>query len=156
MKNNEMIRQMKKNKIELERVCQIWLNGSIKFHDFVSDNPEQFWRLKERNFIIDTLVSDGYIYENEGNIIGFITINGNCILELFVDEAHQGKKIGPMLINVAQQTQNFLKLNVYDKNKRALHVYEKCGFKKKGEPYPEDKTGCMKWWMEWEKNIKQL
>jgi len=145
-----MIRQMQKNRQELKRVCEIWLKESFFAHNFVSDNPQQFWRSKKGDFLLETIDADGYVWEEDGVIKGFMTMKNDHILELFVDSVYQNKGIGTALMNLAKKTNNSLKTNVYEKNQQGIQFYEKESFTKI-EPYIEDFSGQAKFKMIWKK-----
>jgi GNAT superfamily N-acetyltransferase len=145
----------KDDKSELLRVCQIWLNESIRCHNFVSDHPAQFWRSRQLDFLLDVIFADGYVWKENGLIKGFMTISGNYIRELFVDSLWHGKGIGTALMNRAKQyakekKYDYLETSVYEKNQSAIYFYiNKCGFEQK-DPYAEPGTGLIKFKMEWQ------
>ena len=146
-----MIRQMKKNdKKELERVCDIWLNESYKVHNFI-DDYKNFWLKKKGNFILETIGADGYVWEEDGIIKGFMTIKDNYIYELFIDSVWQSKGIGKSLINLAKSLKKeSLETDVYEKNAKAIDFYEKREFVKSLSRI-EEETGQSKFRMKWNK-----
>lgn len=115
------------NKKDIDEVMKIWVESTIKSHDFIDEN---YWIESQeivRNKYIP--ISKTYIYK-EGNIIkGFISIlNNNFIGGLFVANNSQGQGIGKALIDTVKNELNSLTLNVFKENVRALKFYKKEGF----------------------------
>lgn len=107
-----------------DAIMEIWLHTNIQTHHFI---PSSYWT-ENFEMVKDMLLqADIYVYEEE-MIKGFIGIMNGYIAGLFVLEAEQSKGIGEQLLNVAQQKYPTLTLNVYEKNTRAIHFYEKHGF----------------------------
>ena len=141
-----MIRKMQLQ--DIEEVGQIWLEASIQAHDFV---PADFWRSDLVNMTTDILphpVTEGYVFETEERIEGFITLGKDCVGCLFVRPEMQGQGIGAALLRYVKQRRSELELTVYQQNVRATRFYEREGFSVTGEgtcPY----TGCAEHKMRW-------
>jgi putative acetyltransferase len=159
-----MIRQIQLT--DIRRVGEIWLKVSIDIHSFIGEHigvsPLEFWSGKLPEMLQTTLGADGYVYAVDGQIMGFLTITpknscGYYMYELFVDSPFQGKGIvGPALVNFAKSLGTYLKTNVYQKNERAIRFYLKHGFSKLSEePYLEQETQQLKFWMIWWKGDRQ-
>jgi hypothetical protein len=62
---------------DLSRVADIWLQECIREYAFVCEHtgqtPEQFWGSRLAGMIKSTLAADGYVFESEGQIAGFMT-----------------------------------------------------------------------------------
>lgn len=149
-----MIRQLQHK--DLSTVGDIWLRMSVVHHAFVCDGrqlaPDDFWSSKLPQMTLDTLSLDGYVFEEDRRIKGFMTFRpeDGYISELFVDSSFQDKGIGTALINVAKSLQQSrIWATVYEKNKVAVKFYEKQGFWRVGDPYRERGTSQMKLKMEW-------
>lgn len=80
-----------------------------------------------------------YVYELDNNVIGYISIvfDGYIaeVLNFCVDKDYQNQKIGTKILEEVTKIYNSLKcesiiLEVRESNSRAIHVYEKQGFKK--------------------------
>ena len=145
-----MIRTLQPDK-DLNRVAdEIWLKESIREFNFISS---QFWREQLPKMKQDTIDSEGYVYEEDGIIKGFITIKSkeHYILELFVNYVFQKNGIGTALLNFAKEQHPFLILSVYKKNRRVIRWYKNRDFFKVSKPYKEIKTGLKKFVMEWKK-----
>lgn len=161
-----MIRQIKRK--DIGRVGDIWLKVSIDTHSFIGENigvsPLEFWSGKLPGMIQTTLGADGYVYEVDNQIMGFLTMcpKNSCgfyMYELFVDSLFQGKGIvGPALINFAKGLGSFITTSVYKKNEQAIRFYLKHGFSMLSEkPYLEEETQQLKfrliWWKDEKPNI---
>jgi putative acetyltransferase len=119
-----MIREFKQS--DLDQALNIWLNASIKAHDFV---PKEFWKSKiddMRNIYFP--MGETYIYEENGIIKGFVALCDDLLAAIFVSPNVQGKGIGKQLMNKAKQIRKSLKLSVYKENKNSIEFYKKCGF----------------------------
>ncbi len=124
MKISTMIRKF--NEKDMDRIITIWLEASIKAHDFI---PIEFWKSKV-NDMRETYIpaSDTYVIEKEGKPHGFISLYNNTIAAIFVSPEMQRKGIGRKLISKAKQLHNNLTLTVYKENPASIEFYKKCGF----------------------------
>ena len=69
-----------------------------------------------------------YVYETETGIQGFLGLNGEYIEGIFVSEEAQSRGIGKCLLDCAKDRKPALRLNVYQKNVRAIRFYRREGF----------------------------
>ena len=82
-----MIRDLKQK--DIDKVMEIWLESTIKAHDFM---PEKYWQ-DNYNAVKDIYIpqSKTYVYEEGEEIKGFISIlNDDFIGALFVSLNEQG------------------------------------------------------------------
>ncbi|MDO5011618.1 MAG: N-acetyltransferase, partial [Intestinibacter bartlettii] len=120
-----MIRDLKPK--DIDKVMEIWLESTIKAHDFI---PKKYWQ-DNFNAVKDIYIpqSKTYVYEEGKDIKGFISIlNDDFIGALFVSPNEQGKGIGSKLIEYVNNKFDNLKLAVYKQNQRSVHFYIKKGF----------------------------
>lgn len=119
----------------MEDVLKIWLDASVRAHDFVDS---RFWQSKvgdmEQTYIP---ASETYVYEDEAGIKGFFSLCENTLAALFVSPEHQGEGIGRTLIARAKQIRRELELRVYTKNPKAVRFYERSGFEAVAEQVDE-------------------
>lgn len=118
-----MIRELRK--ADINSVAEIWLDTNRKAHAFI---PASYW---ERNFtaVKEMLPqAEVYVYENDKGIQGFLGLNGEYIEGIFVSEQAQSHGIGKLLLNHAKDRKSALRLNVYQKNMRAIRFYQREGF----------------------------
>ena len=117
-----MIRAFKEN--DLSAVMQIWLDTNIKVHSFIS---KCYWT-DNYDMVKDILPqAEVYVYEKDitNQIEGFIGLTDNYIAGLFVKENVQSEGIGKQLLDYVKDVKASLKLNVYDKNRRAIKFYQR-------------------------------
>ena len=142
-----MIREM--TETDITRVGEIWLEASIRAHDFVSSD---FWCSDHVNMVEEILPrAEGYVYLEGEKILGFITIGGDFVYCLFVDNDRQRCGIGRKLLNHVKESNGILRLAVYQPNIDAQRFYESQGFYYTGDsicPY----TQCPEVKMEWKRN----
>lgn len=123
-----MIRKLKET--DINKVAEIWLDTNIKAHDFI---PEKYWK-DNFNMVKDMFPqSEIYIYENGKIIQGFIGIDNDYIAGIFVSSEAQSQGIGKVLLDFVKTKKEKLRLNVYQKNTRAIQFYQREGFKIQNE-----------------------
>lgn len=118
-----MIRELRK--ADINSVADIWLVANLKAHAFI---PASYW---ESNFaLVKEMLpqAEVYVYETETGIQGFLGLNGEYIEGIFVSEAAQSRGIGKCLLDCAKDRTPALRLNVYQKNVRAIRFYRREGF----------------------------
>ena len=129
-----MIRRFEKK--DEEAVIRIWLDASIKAHNFV---PAAYWQSKVKDMRELYLPqSDTLVIESNGVIEGFISLLENYIAAIFVAPETQGRGIGKQLMEHVKKDLPHLHLSVYSKNKKAIDFYKKQGFeiqKEQTEPH---------------------
>ena len=107
---------------DLDSVMQIWLNTNIQAHSFIS---QDYWK---SNFdMVKEMIPLAEIYvhevDNANQIDGFIGLNDDYIEGIFIKEAAQSKGVGKQLLDYVKKDRSTLRLNVYQKNKRAIQFY---------------------------------
>lgn len=128
-------------------MVRIWYEASITAHSFI---PASFWALQKDSMKEKYLpLAENFIFEEERQLIGFISLVGERVCALFVAPEMQGRGIGKALLEHAKILKGRLSLRVYRENERALSFYKKCGFVAAGEEVDEY-TGCVQILMGWE------
>ncbi|ENS5608786.1 N-acetyltransferase [Vibrio mimicus] len=128
-----MIRKYKES--DLDSVLEIWLDASVKAHDFV--DPE-FWKSQVdnmRNLYIPA--SETYVYEIGSKIAGFYSLHENNLAAIFVQPELQGQGIGKQLLRHAKSQRKMLTLSVYKENQSSYGFYLSQGFKLVNEQIDE-------------------
>lgn len=118
-----MIRELRK--ADIDSVADIWLDTNRKAHAFI---PASYW---ESNFasVKEMLPqAEVYVYENDKGIQAFLGLSGEYIEGIFVSEGAQSRGIGKCLLDCAKDRKPALRLNVYQKNVRAIRFYRQEGF----------------------------
>lgn len=130
-----MIRKFKEE--DTTKVMTIWTKGNFKAHYFIDKDYwlENFNRVKNEYL----LKSETYVYVEEGEIKGFISLSQDGYIgALFVREDSKRKGIGRKLINYCKDRNQKLTLKVYEKNVDAIIFYTAMNFKNKGIQIDEE------------------
>ena len=118
-----MIRKMQNP--DINRVADIWLKTNLKAHYFI---PEQYW--KSNYELVKEMMSQSevYVLEVDKMIQGFVGLNDKYIEGIFVSDEMQSCGIGKLLLDYVKDKKVSLRLNVYQKNARAISFYQREGF----------------------------
>ena len=139
-----MIRKLQK--VDINRVADIWLKTNLKAHFFI---PEQYW-ISNYEFVKEMLLqAEVYVYEDDKMIQGFIGVSDEYIEGIFVSDEMQSCGIGKMLLDYIKDKKDKLQLKVYQKNVRAMSFYQREGFTIQSESMDEF-TGEKEYVMNWE------
>ncbi len=117
-----MIRNMQSR--DSQRAMQLWLNGNLQAHDFI---PAKFWESNAPSVYEQLLQADGYVYEADGEILGFVGMQGNYLAGIFVDAKSRSLGIGKKLLNHIKSRYSTFFLHVYQANRRAVAFYQREG-----------------------------
>lgn len=119
-----MIKEFNEN--DLKYIVNIWLNCNLEVHGFI----EEKYFYNNLSYVKQIFPkSEIYILEEDNTIKGFIGLNNGYIEGLFVKKEYRNKGIGTKLISKAKNQYDILRLDVYEKNKKALDFYLLQGFK---------------------------
>lgn len=138
-----MIRGLQK--ADITKVADIWLDTNIKAHNFIS---VQYWESNYELVKEMLLQAEVYVYESNGEIQGFIGLDGEYIEGIFVSDRLQSHGIGKHLLDFIKESKTQLSLNVYQKNRGAIHFYQREGFEIQSEGLDEA-TGEKDYVMTW-------
>ena len=140
-----MIRKLRKT--DLDEVAYIWLHTNKKAHDFIA---ETYW--DEHFEMVKGMLGDAeiYVFEEQGQIKGFVCLDGEYIEGIFVREKEKSLGIGKQLLDFAKSLKGQLKLNVYQKNERAIKFYTREQFEIQDEQ-TDEATGEAEYLMLWKK-----
>lgn len=144
-----MVREFQKK--DIDAVAEIWLDTNVKAHDFI---PARYWR---DNFeaVREMLgQAEVYVFEDGKEIQGFVGLDGDYIAGIFVRSGMQSGGIGKRLLDFVKGVKQQLRLNVYQKNERAVSFYQREKFVVQGEGTDEN-TGEKEYEMVWRNGIKQ-
>lgn len=139
-----MIRELRKD--DIDKVADIWLDTNIKAHYFI---PTQYWKSNFELVKELLLQATVYIYEDNQEIQGFIGLNDESIEGIFVSDEMQSCGIGKLLLEYIKNKKVRLRLNVYQKNARAISFYQREGFDIQCEGF-DDATGEKEYTMLWQ------
>lgn len=140
-----MIRKLRKT--DLDEVAYIWLHTNKKAHDFIA---ETYWN--EHFEMVEGMLGDAeiYVFEEQEQIKGFVGLDGEYIAGIFVREKEQSLGIGKQLLDFVKSLKGQLKLNVYQKNERAIKFYTREQFEIQDEQ-TDEATGEAEYLMLWKK-----
>lgn len=112
---------------DLGRIMEIWLSSNIEAHSFIR---REYWQDCFGSAAEAIPLAEVYtaLSENNGEIIGFIGLNGGHIEGIFVDADHRSQGVGKALLDFAKELHPKLSLCVYEKNGRAADFYRREGF----------------------------
>ena len=139
-----MIRKMQN--IDINRVADIWLKINLKAHYFI---PEQYWTSNYELVKEMLLQAEVYVYEDDKMIQGFVGLSNEYMEGIFVSDEMQSCGIGKLLLEYIKNKKVRLRLNVYQKNARAISFYQREGFDIQCEGF-DDATGEKEYTMLWQ------
>ncbi len=101
------------------------LKTNLKAHYFISN---QYW--KSNYELVKEMMSqyEVYVFEADKMIQGFVGLNDKYIEGIFVSDEMQSCGIGKLLLDYVKDKKVSLRLNVYQKNARAISFYQREGF----------------------------
>lgn len=92
--------------------------------------PDIFTAEQDLAFFRDQLLANAetWIWEEGGTICGYVAFKPGWVEHLFIHPDHQGRGIGPALLDKAMENRTERRLWTFQKNARARAFYEKRGF----------------------------
>lgn len=132
---------------EIDEVMRIWLESTVKAHDFIE---KEYWE-KNYNVVREVYIpmAETFVYYEDKKIKGFISIIDNEFIgALFVDVQNQGLGIGGKLLDYVNAKYKNVNLAVYKMNEKAVEFYKNNGFKIIKEQENED-SGFVEYIMEY-------
>lgn len=132
---------------EIDEVMRIWLESTVKAHDFIE---KEYWE-KNYNVVKEVYIpmAETFVYYEDRKIKGFISIIDNEFIgALFVDVQNQGLGIGGKLLDYVNAKYKNVNLAVYKMNEKAVEFYKNNGFKIIKEQENED-SGFVEYIMEY-------
>lgn len=125
------------------RIVEVWEASVRATHHFVVEADVAFFRPLVRDGLpeVDHLVC---ARDADGQVIGFLGVNGVKVDMLFIHPAWRGMGIGRRLLQYAVETLNATELDVNEQNEQAVGFYQRMGFvvagrselDGTGKPYP--------------------
>ena len=120
-----MIRKIKEE--DLTKVMSLWIKGNFQGNYFIE---KDYWLEiynKTKNLFLDKY--NTYIYEENNNILGFVSIFKNEVKAISVEKSNRRRGIGRKLINFCQDKYINLTVTVFEKNVNAFLFFSAIGFK---------------------------
>jgi len=116
----------KYNSTDTNRLIEIWYTASTLAHPFLADDFVAKTKKDMRELYLPN--SETWVYEKEGEVIGFISMLGNEIGGLFVFPHHHSQGIGTQLVNYVKELHETLEVEVFENNAIGRPFYDKYGF----------------------------
>ncbi|RZL38424.1 MAG: GNAT family N-acetyltransferase [Pedobacter sp.] len=130
------------NKSSYPTLIQVWEASVRATHHFLTEKDILDYRHKILTEYFDMV--DLYAYKMDGEIVGFIGLNGNALQMLFVHPDAMGKGVGKQLLKFAVNKKKISNVDVNEQNEKAVGFYKYFGFEvvnrfamdNAGKPYP--------------------
>lgn len=123
---------------DTEELLDAWYSASQVAHPFLDED----FLAREREIIASVYLpspeSETWVHEEDGVVVGFISMLGNEVGGLFVHAAHQRKGIGQQLMDHAATLRMPLVLDVFKENTIGRSFYQKYGFVEISELFDEE------------------
>jgi len=121
---------------DLNDLLDVWYSASKVAHHFLD---EAFFDQEKANIASVYLpVAETLVYEQQGEVVGFISLIENEVGGLFVHADHHRKGIGRALMDHAAKIRMPLVLDVFEDNSIGRGFYKKYGFVEIGEIFNEE------------------
>lgn len=130
---------------ELEEVMDIWLTENHSVQSFLSENYILEYHDRIKHLLKKSKV---FIYKNNKEIQGFISLSGNYIDCFYVKSKYQGQGIGKALIKHCKGIFWSLMIKVYQQNQNAISFLEKQSFFVR-DKMDNAETGQTELFLEW-------
>ncbi len=111
---------------DIEALLDVWFLASSLAHPFLTDEFME----QERANIRDRWIpqAETWVYEHEGEVIGFISLIGNEVGGLFLTPNRHGQGFGRALMDHAKGIHNELEVEVFKENGIGRQFYDRQGF----------------------------
>lgn len=111
---------------DLTRVLDIWYEASLIAHPFL----DVVFLESERRAIAEEHMpnAESYVYERDGELLGFIALLGSEVGAIFVDPKEQRHGVGCRLMDHVCELKGELELDVFEDNRIGRAFYERYGF----------------------------
>ena len=143
-----MLRPLSKS--DLDAAVELWYQASVKAHGFI---PANFWhaqRAAMRDIYLPA--SESWVYEEQGQLAGFISWHQGSVAALFIAPSWQSQGLGRQLLDHLKARHEQLELTVYAENEQARRFYTRNGFHE-GEQRICEHSGHAEIIMQWQRGI---
>ena len=112
---------------DCETIIEVWSAASLVATPFLTKD----FLAEERENIRTIWLSkaETWVFEDKGNVVGFISLIGNEVGAIFVQPDNQGRGIGRALMDYAASLRDDLFLDVFEENDVGRRFYDRFGFK---------------------------
>lgn len=112
---------------DMPRVVEVWEASVRATHHFLTEDNIQYIR----SLVSDDLTPLEYLLgvrDDQGQVVGFIGVEGDEVAALFIHPAWRGQGIGRSLFTYAVDTLGATKVDVNEQNEQAVGFYRHMGF----------------------------
>src|SRR5215813_10401820 len=112
---------------DLPRVVEVWEASVRATHHFLTEADIQYIKsLVEDDLAqVETLLG---VRDSDGQVVGFIGVEGDEVGALFIHPAWRGQGIGRRLFTFAVETLGATRVDVNEQNDQAVGFYRRMGF----------------------------
>ena len=111
---------------DIEELLDVWFLASSRAHPFLKDDFMEQERENIRNKWIPH--SETWVYEHEGEVIGFISLIGIEVGAIFVAPNRHRQGFGRALMDHAKSIHKTLEVEVFKENKIGRRFFDRQGF----------------------------
>jgi putative acetyltransferase len=121
---------------DLNAVLDVWMRASQLAHQFLSAD----FLARESQIIREVLlpVTETWVYEEGGGLLGFVALIGNEVGAIFVAPEHMRRGIGRALMDKAVGMHGVVELDVFAANSIGRSFYRRYGFVEVGQSMHEE------------------
>lgn len=111
---------------DLDHLLDAWYEASLIAHPFLT---EEFLVAERRQIAEDWMpVAETVVFEDDGRVVGFLSLNGDEVGAIFVHPDWQRRGIGRTLMDHAASRRESLELEVFEANGLGRAFYDAYGF----------------------------
>ena len=112
---------------DCEAIIEVWTAASLVATPFLSDE----FVTEERDNIRTIWLpkAETWVFEADGNVVGFVSLIGNEVGAIFAHPEYQGRGIGRALMDHAARLRDDLFLDVFENNAVGRRFYDRYGFR---------------------------
>lgn len=107
-------------------LLEVWYRAAVIAHHFL---PAEHFEQERQAIACRYLpVAETWVYEDQGQVVGFISLLGQTVGGFFADPEMQGKGVGRSLMDHAVQLRGPLNVEVFEQNEIGRRFYSRYGF----------------------------
>ena len=116
---------------DMARVVEVWEASVRATHHFLTEADIQFLKPFVGDGLAAVAVLAG-VRDGDGQVVGFIGVDGAAVEALFIHPAWRGQGIGRRLLTYAVERLGTTELDVNEQNDQAVGFYRHMGFEVAG------------------------
>lgn len=111
---------------DLAQLLEVWYDASRVAHPFLSTEFVD----RERREVAETHLpnAETWVYEEDGSVVGFISLIGDEVGGLFVTSRRHRRGIGRALLDHVRASRDHLEVEVFEANRIGRSFYDAYGF----------------------------